>query len=160
MAEDAALRAQLAAFLDWRDAHADFDAAVADFPTHLRGVVPAGLPYSAWQLLEHLRLAQEDILEFCVNPNYKERGWPDDYWPRGPEPPGAEAWDRSIAAYRRDRKAMQRLAKDPNIDLFAAIPHGSGQTCLREILLVVDHAAYHIGQLVLIRRLLDIWDSR
>jgi uncharacterized damage-inducible protein DinB len=121
--------------------------------------VPEGLPYSPWQLLEHLRLAQHDILDFCLNPSYEEMNWPDDYWPASPSPPSAAAWDDSVAAYRRDLEAMQRLAGDPKIDLFATIPHGSGQTYLREILLVVDHAAYHIGQIVLVRRSLGNWKS-
>ena len=153
------LRDQLVHYLDWHDAHADFDTAVKAIPAELRGAVPAGLPYSIWQLLEHLRLAQHDILDFCVNPSYQEMTWPDDYWPATASPPSEAAWDESIAAYRRDREAMQRLAGDPAIDLFAAIPHGSGQTYLREILLVVDHAAYHIGQIVLVRRLLGNWGS-
>lgn len=156
---DASLRAQLARFLDWHDAHADYDAAVDGIPPALRGAVPAGLPHSAWQLIEHLRLAQEDILDFCVDAHYRERAWPDDYWPDAATPPSDAAWSESVAAYRRDRKAMQRLARDPATDLFARIPHGSGQTYLREILLVVDHAAYHIGQLVLVRRLLGTWPS-
>ena len=153
------LRDQLVHYLDWHDAHADFDTAVKAIPATLRGAVPAGLPYSVWQLLEHLRLAQHDILDFCVNPSYKEMTWPEDYWPASASPPSEAAWDESIAAYRRDREAMQRLARDPAIDPFAAIPHGSGQTYLREILLVVDHAAYHIGQIVLVRRLLGNWGS-
>jgi uncharacterized damage-inducible protein DinB len=154
----AALRAQLAKFLDWNDAHAGFDSAVDGIPRQLRGAVPDSAPYSAWQLIEHLRIAQHDILDFCVNASYQEMKWPDDYWPVDPAPPSAAAWDESIAAYRRDREAMQRLARDPAIDLFAAIPHGSGQTYLREILLVVDHAAYHVGQIVLVRRLLGQWE--
>jgi uncharacterized damage-inducible protein DinB len=151
-----ALRAQLAACLDWHEAHADFDTVVANIPPELRGVVPAGLAHSAWQLLEHLRIAQHDILDFSVNPAYAEKRWPDDYWP-GPVPPTAGAWDDSVAAYRRDRAAMQELARNPAVDLFAPIPHGSGQTYLREILLVVDHAAYHLGQIVLVRQLLGAW---
>jgi hypothetical protein len=156
---DTALRDQLVAFLDWHDAHADFDAAVEAVPAHLRGAVAAGLPHSAWQLLEHLRLAQEDILDFCVNASYRERAWPDDYWPAAPAPPSDAAWDDSIAAYRRDRGAMQQLARDSAIDLFAKIPHGSGQTYIREILLVADHASYHIGQIVFVRRALGIWPT-
>jgi hypothetical protein len=151
-----ALREQLVKFLDWREAHLDFDAAVDGIPADLRGAVPPGLPHSPWQLLEHLRIAQHDILDFCVNPRYEEMKWPDDYWPAA-APPSAGAWDESLASYRRDRTAMQDLARDSKIDLYARIPHGSGQTYLREILLVVDHAAYHIGQLVLVRRLLGIW---
>ena len=152
-----ALRAQLVTYLDWHDAHADFDAAVDGVPADKRGIAPSGLPYSLWQLVEHLRIAQHDILDFCVNPTYEEMQWPDDYWPKSPVPPTAAAWDESIAAYRRDREAMQTLARNPDIDLFAKIPHGSGQTYVREILLVVDHASYHIGQMVLVRRLLGIW---
>jgi len=153
------LRAQLASYLDWHDAHAGFDAAVEGVPADKRGVTPAGLPHSLWQLLEHLRIAQDDILDFCVNANYQEMKWPDDYWPKSPAPPTPAAWDESIAAYRRDREALQTLARNPAIDLFAKIPHGSGQTSLREILLVVDHASYHIGQMVLVRRLLGIWPA-
>ena len=151
------LRAQLAALLDWHDAHADFDAAVDGLPAELRGRTPRGVPYSAWQLVEHLRLAQHDILDFCRNPAYQEMTWPDDYWPRAAAPPSDGAWEESVAALRRDRKALQALVLDPAIDLFAAIPHGNGQTYLRELLLAADHAAYHVGQLVLVRRLLGAW---
>jgi uncharacterized damage-inducible protein DinB len=153
------LRAQLVSYLDWRDAHADFDAAVAGVPEDRRGVAPPGLPHSLWQLLEHLRIAQHDILDFCVNADYEEMTWPDDYWPPTAAPPSSAAWETSIAGYRRDREAMQALVRDRTIDLFARIPHGSGQTYLREVLLVVDHAAYHIGQMVLVRRLLGIWPA-
>jgi hypothetical protein len=156
-ASDAALRAQLAAILSWKDAHADFDAATDGIPPELRGRRPAGLPYSAWELLEHLRIAQHDILDFCVNADYEEMTWPDDYWPSVPEPPDAAAWDESVRRYREDRTAFEKLAADTNVDLFARIPHGSGQTYLRELLLVADHAAYHVGQLVLVRRLLGNW---
>jgi uncharacterized damage-inducible protein DinB len=151
------LRAQLATLLGWQDAHADFDAAVDGLPAALRGRVPAGLPYSPWQLVEHLRLAQHDILDFCRNPDYEELTWPDDYWPSAAEPPSARAWDESIAAFRRDRDTLRALALDPAADLFAPIPHGSGQTLLRELLLVADHNAYHVGQLIAVRRLLGAW---
>jgi len=159
MVDEKALREQLVKFLDWRDAHVGFDAAVKGIPPRLRGVVPEGWEYSAWQLVEHVRIAQADILEFCVNPKYKEKKWPDDYWPKSPAPRGAAAWSASIAAYRRDRKAFQQLAANRKIDLFATIPHGTGQTCLREILLVVDHASYHVGQIVTLRRQLGIWKT-
>jgi uncharacterized damage-inducible protein DinB len=158
-ATHAALRAQLAAFLDWREAHADFDAAVADVPAGRRGAVPPGVPHSLWQLLEHLRIAQHDILDFCINAQYREMKWPDDYWPADAAPPSAAAWDASVSAYRTDREAMQALARDPAIDPFGTIPHGSGQTYIREILLVADHASYHIGQMVFVRRLLGIWPA-
>ena len=151
------LREQLARLLDWHDAHADFDTAIDGLPPALRGRVPEGLPYSPWQLVEHLRLAQHDILDFCRNPEYEEMSWPADYWPSEAEPPSARAWDESIAAYRRDREALRALALDPAADLFAPIPHGSGQTLLRELLLVADHTAYHVGQLVAVRRLLGAW---
>ena len=154
---DRALRAQLRTLLDWRDAHADFEAATRDIPPALRAKQPDGMPYSPWQLLEHMRLTQRDILEFCRNASYTEPSWPDDYWPAGEAPPTAGAWDESIAAFRRDREAMQRLAEDPAVDLFARIPHGTGQTYLRELLLVADHNAYHLGQLVATRRLLGAW---
>jgi uncharacterized damage-inducible protein DinB len=153
------LRTQLVSFLDWHDAHVDFDAVIEGVPQDQRGVVPAGFPHSLWQLLEHLRIAQHDILDFCVNSGYEEMAWPEDYWPKTAAPPSPDAWQESIAAYRRDRAAMQALARDATIDLFARIPHGSGQTYLREILLVVDHAAYHIGQMVLVRRLLGLWPA-
>ena len=152
------VREQIAAALAWGDAHADFDAAVADLPGELRGRVPEGLPYSPWQLVEHLRLAQADILEFCRNPDYKELAWPDDYWPHNPEPPSATAWNDSLAGFRRDREALQALARDRGTDLLARIPHGSGQTYLRELLLVLDHTSYHVGQIIAVRRLLGAWE--
>jgi uncharacterized damage-inducible protein DinB len=151
------VRSQLARALGWDDAHAGFDRAVDGIAPEFRGRAPAGLPYSPWQLLEHLRLAQEDILDFCRNPEYRERRWPNDYWPASPEPPDAKAWDRSVAAVRRDREALGRLAEDPSVDLTAPLPHGSGQTLLREVLLVLDHTAYHLGELVVVRRTLGIW---
>jgi hypothetical protein len=154
---DVAVRDLLSRALAWEDAHVSFDAAVDGIPADLRGKQPAGLPYSPWQLVEHLRLAQYDILDFCINPNYKEGKFPDDYWPRSPAPPSARAWDESIAAFKRDRRALQQLAADPKIDLGARIPHGSGQTYLRELVLVADHSAYHVGQLVAVRRLLGAW---
>jgi hypothetical protein len=155
-APDTALRQQLAHFLDWKEAHADFDTAVTGVPPAMRGTAPPGAAHSPWQILEHLRIAQHDILDFSVNPAYREKKWPDDYWTAG-APPSPTAWDESVAAYKRDLAALQALARDPNIDLLATIPHGSGQTYIREILLVVDHAAYHVGQLVLVRQLLGIW---
>ena len=155
---DAALREHLRKLLAWSDAHAHFDQAVAGLAPGLRGVRPDGLPYSSWELVEHLRITQNDILDFSRNPQYTELSWPEDYWPDTPAPPDAGAWDRSVEAYRADREALQGLAADERIDLFARIPHGQGQTYLREILLAADHAAYHVGQLVLVRRLLGAWD--
>jgi DinB superfamily len=151
-----AVREQLAAVLAWQDAHVGFDKAVAGIPVEARGKRPPGLPYSAWQLLEHMRIAQRDILEFCQDPNYRELNWPDDYWPHSPEPPDAGAWDESLRQFREDRAAMQAIATGTG-DLLAKIPHGTGQTYLREVLLVADHNAYHVGELVLLRRLLGNW---
>lgn len=154
---EGSLRDQLARALAWGEAHTGFDDVVAGLSPSLRGQVPAGLPYSPWQLLEHLRITQHDILDFCRNPKYREMQWPDDYWPKAAEPPSGTAWEESVRRFREDRAALEALARDPGIDLSARIPHGSGQTYLREILLVIDHSAYHIGQLVVVRRLLGAW---
>lgn len=151
------MKGQLAKALDWGHAHADFDKAVKDFPPELRGRRVHGLPHSPWEILEHLRLAQHDILDFSRNPDYQELKWPDDYWPASAEPPTETAWDRSVAAFRRDRRAVQKMAADPTLKLDKKIPHGDGQTYLREILLVLDHNAYHVGELVQLRRLLGAW---
>ncbi len=151
------LRRHLARLLRWKDAHVDFDTAVKGVPPRLRGVRLQDVPYSLWQLLEHLRLAQRDILDFCVDPAYRAPTWPDDYWPESPVPPSAKAWQQSVAAFRADRRRLERLLADPALDLFAKIPHGEGQTYLREFLLVADHDAFHVGQIVLLRRLLGAW---
>jgi uncharacterized damage-inducible protein DinB len=156
---DNAIRDLLGKALDWHDAHASFDDAVKDIPADARRRVPDGLPYSAWQLLEHLRLAQRDILDFCVDSNYQEMKWPDDYWPSSAIPSSDQAWNDSIRAFKKDRKALQKLAADTSVDLEAKIPHGSGQTYMRELMLIIDHTAYHVGQLVLLRRLLGLWKA-
>jgi uncharacterized damage-inducible protein DinB len=155
---DAALRAHLGRIVDWEDAHASFDRAIEGLPARLRGVTPAGGAHSAWQLLEHLRICQHDILDFCRNPKYMEMAM-EDYWPPSAAPPSAKAWSASVAAVRRDRGALKKLAADRGVDLFARIPHGSGQTYLRELLLVADHNAYHVGQLVALRRALGSWSG-
>ena len=157
MATNDKLRKQVVALLAWSDAHVDFDTAVKGVPPGLRGVKPRALPYSLWQLLEHLRLAQRDILDFCTNPNYEAQNWPDDYWPRAPKPPTASAWQKSIAAFRADRRKLERLVAEPSLDLYAKIPHGDGQTYLREFLLAADHSAFHVGEIVIVRRLLGAW---
>ena len=156
---DAALRVHLERILDWEDAHAGFDRAIAGLPARLRGVTPPGFSHSAWQLLEHIRIAQHDILDFCVNPKYVELASMDDLWPPSAEPPSSKAWTASVAAVRRDRAAMKNLAADRKVNLFERIPHGSGQTYLREILLVADHGASHVGQLVALRRALGAWNG-
>ncbi len=148
------LRDRLSRLLERSEAHTGFNAAVADIAPEVRGTRPAGLPHSAWELLEHMRLAQRDILEFCQDGIYLDRAWPADYWPSTPEPPSPEAWDESVEAVRRDREELQRLVADPGVDLFDTVPHGTKQTYLREILVVADHNAYHVGQLMVVRRLL------
>jgi DinB superfamily len=150
-------RQHLAKLLSWEEAHVSYDTAVDGIPPALRGTRPPGLPYSPWELVEHVRITQRDILDFCVAPKYHEMRWPDDYWPPSPEPPSHEAWDESLAAYRADREAMRRLAVDPAVDLTAPVRNGAGQSYLREVLLVADHTAYHVGELVAVRRLLGAW---
>ena len=160
MSDDEALREHLLYLLRGGGAHLDFDAAIADLPAERRGAKVAGVPHSPWRLLEHMRIAQWDILEFSRNPKHVSPPWPDGYWPKADAPPDAAAWDRSVAAFRADLKAMQDLVADPRTDLFARIPHGEGQTVLREALLVADHNAYHLGQLVMLRRALGVWPQR
>jgi hypothetical protein len=154
------LRKHVSDLLNWKDAHVDFDTAVKGIPARSRGLQPANLPYSLWQIVEHLRIAQFDILDFCINPDYRERKWPEDYWPKTPEPPDPKAWQVGISGFRADRKKLISLLNDPGIELSDAIPHGQGQTYLREFLLAADHAAFHVGQLVIVRRFLGIWPSQ
>jgi hypothetical protein len=156
----ASLRDHLLYLLRGGGAHLDFDAAVGGLAPELRGAKPAGQPHTPWRLLEHLRIAQWDILEFSRSPRHVSPPFPQGYWPAGDAPPDTGAWDRSAAAFRADLKAMQDLVADPATDLFAPIPHGEGQTVLREALLVADHNAYHLGQLVLLRRLLGAWPEK
>ncbi|MBZ5606760.1 MAG: DinB family protein [Acidobacteriia bacterium] len=157
MKESDALRQHLLDLLRSRNAHLDFDAAVANFPSNLRGKKPKGAPHTAWQLVEHLRLGQWDILEFSRNPKHVSPKWPEGYWPKTEKPPSPAAWNNSIRSFRADLIAMAKLVADKKSDLFARIPHGDGQTLLREALLVADHNAYHVGQIVLLRRLLGAW---
>src|SRR5688572_25202854 len=156
---DAPLRKQLVRILDWEESHVGFDKAVEGMPADKRGTRPAGFEYSAWQLLEHMRIAQEDILDFCVNPKYvHSRTWPDDYWPKDPAPPDASAWDASIAAFTRDREQMKQVALHTK-DLYASVPTGDEkQTYLRAVLLVTDHNSYHLGQFIAVRRALGVWN--
>ena len=151
------LREHLLFLLEGEGAHAGFEAAVKDLPPRIRGRKTNGVPHSPWELLEHIRLAQWDILEFSRNEKHVSPEWPSGYWPPSPEPPDDEAWDKSVAAFRADLAAMSALASDESVDLYAKIPWSTGQTILREILLVADHNAYHLGQLVLVRKLLGSW---
>jgi hypothetical protein len=156
MSQDESLRSHLLELLNGGHAHLTFDQAIADLPIALRGAKPAGLPHTPWRLLEHMRIAQWDILEFCVNPRHVSPEFPGGYWPKGDAPP-AGAWDNAVASFGKDLLAMKDLVANPRTDLFAPIPHGQGQTILREALLVADHNAYHLGQLVTVRRLLGAW---
>ena len=138
-------------------AHVHFDQSLARFPVSRRGAKPSGAPYTAWQIVEHMRLAQWDILEFSRNAAHVSPQWPAGYWPPSSMPPTARAWNQSVRAFRTDLAAMIALVENRSTDLFARIPHGDGQTVLREALLVADHNAYHLGQLVLLRKLLKAW---
>jgi uncharacterized damage-inducible protein DinB len=155
-----ALRDHLARVLDWEDAHVAFDTAVDGIPPDKRGARAAGFEHSPWQLIEHIRMAQEDILDFCVNAEYEHTmKWPDDYWPKDPAPPSQNAWADCIASYTRSREELKRIAREV-ADLSAKVPTGKGnQTYLRAILLTADHTAYHVGQVVAVRRALGIWPS-
>ena len=155
--DEKVLRDYLRRFLDWHEAHADFKAAFKNFPTKDRGKRPPGLPYSAWELLEHMRIATRDILEFSRDAKHKSPDWPSGYWPKKPAPPSPAAWDKSVKALGKHLQEMGELVTDPKTDLLAPIPHGSGQTILREALLIADHNAYHLGQFILVRRLLGCW---
>ena len=157
--DDRPLRQHLLNLLDGENAHLGFDNAVADFSFELWGLKPDGLAYSAWQIVEHLRIAQWDILEFSRNSKHVSPKWPEGYWPSSESPPNEAALQESLREFRADLKGVMDLVRNPSTDLFARIPHGDGQTILREALLVADHNAYHIGQVVLIRRLLGAWSK-
>lgn len=154
---DAALREHVLNLLREGHAHATFEQAVKGLPVELQGKVPKGAEHSPWQLLEHLRIAQLDILEFSRDAKHESPKWPEGYWPKEKAPADDKAWDKSVRAFKKDLKEMCALVEDPKTDLFAKIPHGDGQTILREALLTADHNAYHVGQLVLVRKMLGAW---
>jgi hypothetical protein len=155
--QTASLRKHLVELLDGGQAHATFDDVIKGLPPQLRGTRPKGASHSPWELLEHMRIAQRDILEFTRNARHESPKWPEGYWPDSPKPASPKAWAKTVAAVRADLQAVKDIATDKSIDLFAKIPHGDGQTVLREILLVADHNAYHIGQLATVRKLLGAW---
>jgi hypothetical protein len=156
--EDRALRALLVEFLRGESAHASLKSVVDDFPTELRGAKPEGSPHSAWQLLEHTRIALHDLYEFSTNAHYLAPKWPDAYWPKEEAPPSASAWDASVRALKKDIADFEKLIGEPQSNLYAQIPWGEGQTVLREVLLAGQHTSYHLGQMVLLRRELGAWD--
>ena len=155
--DDRALRAQLVEFLRGESAHAGLKSVLDDFPADLRGKKPKGSPHSAWQLLEHIRIALHDLYDFSANSNYVAPKWPDDYWPKEDAPPSAAAWDASVRAVKKDVVDFEKLIGEPESNLYATIPWGDGQTLLREVLLAGQHTSYHLGQLVLLRRELGAW---
>jgi len=150
-------REQLASLLDWEQAHVGFERAVDGLSTEMQGKKPQQLPFSCWQILEHMRLAQKDILDYCREKDYAKKKWPDDYWPTEPAPPDAQAWVASVAAFQADRAELKKLAADSTVDLLQSVPSSKKHTLLREILVVADHTAYHLGQLIYVRRLLGAW---
>jgi DinB superfamily len=159
MKNDASLSEHLLELLSGGHAHLNFEKAIADLPVKLRGARPPGLPHTPWRLLEHMRIAQWDILRFSVDPKHVSPEFPVGYWPSGDSPPDRAAWERSVALFRADLQSIQDLVANPDTDLFKPIGHGQGQTILREALLVADHNAYHLGQLVTVRRLLGAWSE-
>ena len=158
MKNEKELRQQVVNLLTWGDAHQDFAGATKDMPFNLQGKRPKGSPHSPWELLEHLRITLWDILEFSRDAKHKSPEFPKGYWPESPEPPNEKAWDASVKAYMRDLRSMCDLVADESNDLFAKIPHGDGQTLLREALLTADHNAYHLGQLLIVRKMVGAWE--
>ena len=152
-------RTIVASALDWEQAHANLDSAIANLPAELRGRRADGLPHSVWELVEHIRLAQHDLLDFCVNDRYEAPAWPDDYWPSSPEPESESAWAAAIDQIHRDTATFAALTTDTSRDLTAKIPQGTGQTYLRTILLAMDHTSHHVGQIIDVRRLLGSWPA-
>lgn len=157
MDQDSSLRHHLLDLLTGHNAHTDFNAAIKDIPPQLLCKRPQGAEHSLWEVLEHMRIAQWDILEFSRDARHQSPEWPEGYWPATPAPPDDQAWDKSVRAFRKDLKAMCALVAAESTDLYARIPHGDGQTILREALLVADHNSYHLGEMVLLRRLLGAW---
>lgn len=155
--DEKVLREQLGRALDWGEAHVEWRKATDGIPANDRGKRPKGAAHSPWELLEHMRIATWDVVQFSRDPKHKSPDWPASYWPKNPEPPNATAWQDSVEALEHDLEQMRRLVNDPKVDLLAPISGGSGQTMLREALLVADHNAYHLGQLVLVRQLLGRW---
>jgi hypothetical protein len=151
------LRDQVVSLLRGGNAHVTFDDAVKDLPAKFRGIKPKGAAHTAWELVEHMRIAQSDILEFSRDSKHVSPDWPEGYWPKTQKPPSDAAWRKSIASIRKDREAMIDLVSDPKTDLYEDIPHGTGQNLLREALLIADHNAYHLGELVLLQRLIGTW---
>jgi uncharacterized damage-inducible protein DinB len=151
-------RTIVASSLDWEQAHSSLENAVRGLPPELRGKRPAGFPHSVWELLEHIRLTQHDLLDFIQNPDYEEKlAWPKDYWPQNPAPASEKAWNETVAGWRKDRMALERFTTKTDVDLAGKIPKGTGQTYLRTVLVALDHAAYHVGQIIAVRQMIGAW---
>ena len=159
MSDDEAIRDHVLKLLKGRQGHVDFETVLANLPQESQGKKPEGAPHTLWQLLEHMRIAQWDILEFSRNPRHVSPTFPDGYWPRSDTTPDEGAWEKSVSAFRSDREALQELVANESTDLLAPIPHGTGQTILRECFVVAKHNSYHLGQLVLLSRLLGVWQE-
>jgi len=158
MANDKLVREHILKLLEGGHAHVTFEAAIKGIPAALRGKRPKGVEHSPWEILEHMRIAQWDILEFSIDAKHVSPQWPSGYWPKTKTPPNDKAWAKSVRAFNADLEAMRKLVAADSTDLYAPIPHGDGQTILREALLIADHNAYHLGELVLVRRLLGAWE--
>ncbi len=152
--QEKALREQLLHAMLGDESHIDFDSALSDLTAELGGVKPHSAPHTAWQLLEHMRIAQHDILEFSRNPNHKSPTWPEGYWPKTEAPPTQHAWEASVASFKKEAKEMDDLIMDATNDIFKPIEGGSGQTLLREALVLAAHNSYHLGQLVFLKKTL------
>lgn len=153
----AVLREQLVKQLTGQNAHASFENAIKGLSVDEVGIRPEKLPYSIWELVEHIRISQSDIVRFCMDPEYESPEWPEGYWPSSRKPGGADEWEESVSEIRKDLQQMVDLVTDTGNDLFSRIPHGDGQTLFREALLIIDHNSYHTGQIITVRRLLGLW---
>jgi hypothetical protein len=152
------LRNELLNYLEKPHTHGTFSHIIKDFPKKLMNEKPAGLPYSFWQMLEHIRISQFDMIDFIRNPNYKELEWPKDYWPGDNEKADTKMWNESVKKYHEDIEALKKIINDPKTDFFIPIPHGTGQTILKEVIQIIDHASYHLGQFLVMRRLAGEWE--
>ena len=157
MSSDKPVREHLLKLLEGGHAHVTFEAAVKGIPAALRGKRPEGVEHSLWEILEHMRIAQRDILEFSIDARHVSPQWPSGYWPKTKQPPNDKAWAKSVRGFTADLETMRKLVAADSTDLYAPVPHGDGQTIMREALLIADHNAYHLGELVLVRRLLGAW---
>jgi hypothetical protein len=159
MAHTSFIVKELETLLEEGNAHASFEKAIKGMPAALLGKVPEGSAYSIWQLVEHIRITQWDILEFCKGPDHKSPKWPDEYWPKDPEPPNGHALKKSVEQIAGDRKAFVALLKQAGEDLYKVFPYGDGQSLFREALVLADHTSYHTGEVIVLRRLLGVWDQ-